>query len=228
MQQWESLSFEQHAELRVSQAPDAGRHFAQIVISEFVSAAHEFPIFFTKHPETGSFYAGVVLGLKPNESLSGENGRLTGYRPADLERQGFYLVDEGIVIDPSHPVFAGPVGDLLFDGEGAPSAALRRIQHALGTLRAGLPETDAAIKRLMDRRLLEPVDIHLNFDDGSYIQLDGLYTVSLDRLQALPDDAVLDLFRQGDLQLAYAQSSSIAHVRRLARRYNDRLAGALG
>lgn len=225
VEHWESLGFEQHAELRVSQAPDAARHFAQIVADEFVAAAHEFPIFFTKHPETGSFYAGVVLGLKPNENLSGENGRLTGYRPADLERQGFYLVDEGIVIDRRHPVFASTEGDLLFDGDGEPSAALRRIQHALGKLSAGLPATDAAIQRLLDHRLLEPVDIRLNFDDGSHIQLDGLYTVSLDRLHALPDDAVLALFRHGDLQLAYAQASSISHIRRLARRYNDRLAG---
>ena len=96
---WESLSVERHAGLRVSQSPDSARHFAQIVAAEFVAAAQEFPIFFTKHPETGSFYAGVVLGLKPNESLSGENGRLTGYRPADLERQGFYLLDDGIVLD---------------------------------------------------------------------------------------------------------------------------------
>ncbi len=222
---WESLSVEQHGELRVSQAPDARRHFAQIVGAEFVAAAQEFPIFFTKHPETGSFYAGVVLGLKPNENLSGEHGRLTGYRPADLERQGFYLLEDGIVLDRGHAVFAGPDGDRLFDADGTPSATLRRIQHALGTLQAGLPATDAAIRRLLDHKLLEPIDIHLNFDDGSYIQLDGLYTVSLDRLHALPDAAVLDLFRQGDLQLAYAQSGSIGHVRRLARRYNDRLAG---
>lgn len=225
MEQWESLSVEQHAGLRLSQAPDAARHFAQIVADEFLPAAQEFPIFFTKHPQTGSFYAGALLGLKPNQSLSGENGRLTGYRPADLERQGFYLVDGGIVIDRNHPVFATTEGDRLFESDGEPSAALRRIQRALGTLHVGLPATDAAIQRFLEHKLLEPIDINLNFDDGSAIQLDGLYTVSLDRLHALPDAAVVDLFRRGDLQIAYAQASSISQVRRLARRYNDALAG---
>ncbi|NLS29250.1 hypothetical protein S2M10_42710 [Sphingomonas sp. S2M10] len=224
MEQWESLSFEQHAGLRVSQAPDARRHFVQIVADEFVAAAQEFAIFFTKHPQTGGFYAGAVLGLKPHQSLSGEKGRLTGYRPADLERQGFYLVEDGIVIDRNHAVFSAVEGERLFEADGEPSAALRRIQRALGTLQVGLPATDAAIARLLDHRLLEPIDINLNFDDGSSIQLDGLYTVSMDRLHALPDAAALDLFRRGDLQLAYAQSSSISHVRRLARRYNDGLA----
>ncbi|MHA6718844.1 SapC family protein [Sphingomonas sp. RS6] len=229
MDNWETLNVESHGALRLSQAPDATRHFAQIVADEFVSAAHDHPIFFTKHLETGAFYAGVVLGLQPNESLSYADGRLTGYRPADLERQGFYVVEDRIVIDRDHPVFAADKavdrGDRLFEDDGEPSAALRRVQRALATLQRGLPATDAAIRRLLERRLLEPIDIDLNFDDGSHIQLDGLYTISLDRLHALDDAAVIDLFRHGDLQLAYAQASSITHVRRLARRYNDRLAG---
>lgn len=228
MENWERLNVAQHASLRVSRAPDATRHFAQIVADEFTAAAHALPIFFTKHPETGAFYAGVVLGLKPNENLSDLDGRQGGYRPADLERQGFYVVEDEIVIDRNHPALAAGEGDRLFDDAGEPSAALRRVQQALGMLQKGLPVTDAAIRRLMALKLLEPIDINLNFDDGSHIQLDGLYTVSLDRLHALPDAAVLDLFRQGDLQLAYAQTSSITHVRRMARQYNDRLAGLAG
>lgn len=226
MEHWESLNFDQHASLRVSQSPDATRHFAQIVAEEFIAAAQDYPIFFTKHLETGAFYAGVVLGLKPGESLGCVAGRLSGYRPADLERQGFYLVEDRIVLDRDHPVFDGSDGERLFDEGGGPGAALRRVQRALGTLQTGLPATDSAIQRLLHHKLLEPIDIDLRFDDGSRIRLDGLYTVSLDRLHALPDAAVLDLFRQGDLQLAYAQASSIGHVRRLARRYNDQLTSA--
>ncbi|MCD2324390.1 SapC family protein [Sphingomonas sp. IC-56] len=220
------MNVEQHAGLRVSQAPDASRHFAQIVADEFIAASHDFPIFFTKHAETGGFYAGVVLGLNPGENLSCVDGRLPGYRPADLERQGFYLVEDRIVINRDHPVFAGSDGERLFDDAGEPGAALRRVQQALGRLQTGLPATDAVIQRLLHHKLLEPIDVNLRFDDGSHIDLDGLYTVSLDRLHALPDAAVLDLFRQGDLQLAYAQASSIIHVRRLARRYNDQLTSA--
>lgn len=227
MENWETLNFEQHGALRISGAPDASRHFTQIVADEFVAAAHEFPIFFTKHAGTGVFYAGAVLGLRPGENLSRVDGRVPGYRPADLERQGFYLVENRIVIDRDHPAFAGSDGERLFDDNGEPSATLRRVQHALGRLHTGLPATDAAIKRLLGHKLLEPIDVDLRFDDGSHIQLDGLYTVSMDRLHALPDAAVLELFRQGDLQLAYAQASSISHVRRLARRYNEQLTSQL-
>lgn len=219
----ETLSPQRHDSLRVSKTPDATRHFAQIVADEFVPAMHDFPILFTKHPETGAFYAGVVMGLQPGENLSCVAGRLPGYRPADLERQGFFLVDETIAVDADHPAFADTGGEALFDADGEPSPALRRVQNALAVLQSGLAYTDAAIARLLEHRLIEPIDVNLSFDDGRHLRLDGLYTISLDCLHALPDSAVLDLFRNGDLQLAYAQTGSVRHLRRLAQRYNDRL-----
>lgn len=226
MARWETLNLEQHATLRVSQASDKTRHFAQIVADEFPLAAHDHAILFTKHPETGAFYAGVVMGLDPGENLSWENGRLRGYRPADLERQGFFLAEDQIVIDRDQPALGDPAGEALFDPQGAPSQVLTRVQRALGTLQSGIAATDAAIARLLEHRLLEPIDIDLRFDDGRRLRLDGLYTISLDRLLELPDAAVLALFRAGDLQLAYAQAGSLVHIKALARRYNDRLVDA--
>jgi hypothetical protein len=66
----------------------------------------------------------------------------------------------------------------------------------------------------------------MQFDDGRHLRLDGLYTISLDALHALPDAAALALFRSGDLQLAYAQTGSVRHLRTLGRIHNDRLATA--
>lgn len=221
----EVLNREGHAGLRLTQAPDSQRHFAQIVASEFVAAAQDHPILFTKHPETGAFYAGVVMGVEPGRNLRFAEGRMQAYRPADLERQGFFVADAQIVVDPAHPAFADPAGEPLFAADGEPAPALRRVQRALAVLQAGLPETDAAIARFLEHGLLEPIDISLSFDDGRRIELEGLYTISLDRLHALADGPALALFRQGDLQLAYAQSGSLGHIRALARRRNDRLVG---
>ena len=66
---WEMLNHAQHASLRVSRASDGGRQFAQIVADEFLKAAPHYPILFTKHPETGAFYAGVVMGLEQGDNL---------------------------------------------------------------------------------------------------------------------------------------------------------------
>lgn len=223
---WELLDQSRHADLRVTRASDSTRHFAQVVADEFLQAAPHYPILFTKHPETGAFYAGVVMGVEPGRNLLTIDGRLPDYRPADLERQGFFVGEEGIVVDREHPAFAQAAGQPLFESDGTPSVALKRVQHALHRLQVGIPATDAVIQRFLAHRLLEPIDVTLNFDDGKPLRLEGLYTVSLDALHALPDSSALELFRSGDLQLAYAQAGSVRHLRTLARIRNSRLAEA--
>jgi len=222
----EFLDPQAHGALRVTTRNAARRNFVQIVAAEFLAAMHDYPILFTKHPETGAFYAGVIMGLEPGENLLAEDGALPGYRPADLVRQGFFVVDDKIAIDPDDRIF-DRAGEPLFDADGEPNGTLGRIRHAVQTLHHGLPETEAIIGRFLAHRLIEPIDITLDFDDGGRLRLDGLYSVSLDALHALPDDAALDLFRRGDLQIAYAQSASVQHIRRLARIRNDRLCAAL-
>lgn len=221
---WEVLNSEQHATLRVSRSADVERHFAQIVADEFLRAAPYYPILFTKHPETGAFYAGAIMGIEPGHSLFAVKGALPDYRPADLERQGFFITDGQLVVDRDHAVFAGSEGASLFEIDGGAGTALKRVQHALHTLQVGLPETDGFIQRLLAHGLLEPIDVTMDFDDGEHVRLDGLYTISLDALHALPDVAALELFRRGDLQLAYAQTGSVRHLRTLARLRNDRSA----
>ncbi|MFL9842389.1 SapC family protein [Sphingomonas sp. ST-64] len=213
-----------HAGLRLRLTPRFSTHFAQIVASEFLQAMQDHPILFTKHPETGAFYAGALLALEPGDALS-DNAGVEPYRPADLVRQGFFLAEGNLAIDPDAPVFT-PDGTPLFEANGEPSDALRGVQRATHILHHGLPETDAIIARFLALRLIEPIDIALNFDDGSRLRLDGLYSISLDALHALSDRDALDLFRRGDLQLAYAQTASIQHIRRMAKQRNDRLSAA--
>lgn len=222
----EFLDPETHANLRLATRNAANRNFVQIVAAEFLSAMHDYPILFTKNPESGAFYAGAVMGLEPGQNLLSDDGALSTYRPADLVRQGFFLSDEKIAIDPDELVFAAD-GEPLFDAAGQPSEALKRVQRAMQTLHHGLPETSAIIDRFLAHHLIEPIDITLDFDDGGRLRLEGLYSVSLDSLHALPDDVALDLFRRGDLQIAYAQAASIQHIRRLARIRNDRLFASL-
>lgn len=223
MPTWQVLNAGDHADLRVTRAADSARHFAQIVADEFPKAAPYYAILFTKNPDTGAFYAGVVMGLEPGTNLIARDGALPDYRPADLERQGFFVSEGQVVIDRDSPVFSGSGGQPLFTEAGEAAPALRRVQQALHTLEQGIAATDEVIQRFLAHRLIEPIDVTLEFDDGRPLRLEGLYTISLDALHALPDAAALDLFRRGDLQLAYAQAGSVRHLRTLARIRNDRL-----
>lgn len=222
----ELLNARDHAGLRQADLPAKGPHFVQIVAAEFAAAAATCPIFLTKNPDTGQFYAGAMFGFEPGENLlAGDSPGRRTFVPLDFERQGFFLAPGGaIAIDPGHPRFGAGHGAALFEADGQPSPALRRIQHVIAQLNTGVPETDALIQALVAQRLVEPIDIDLSFDDGKTVSLGGLYTVSLDALADLEDAAVLDLFRRGYLQLAYAMAGSLKQVSILAHLRNERLA----
>lgn len=222
----EILNQESHRNLRIRQ--DAGiahPNFVMITLAEFPAAASCCPIFFAKDSATGEFYAGAMFGFEANETLFEQGATLAVFRPLDLQRQGFYTADAHIAIDPAHPRFDAQASIALFDDDGAPTEAMRKIQAVLGQLHAGVEQTRGFIAALLRLGMIEPVDISLTFDDGQRIDLDGLYTVSRDMMGDLPDEAVLALFRSGFLQAAMCMTFSLNQVAVLAQRRNARLLG---
>ncbi|MET3713347.1 hypothetical protein ABIC65_004077 [Sphingomonas trueperi] len=213
----------EHRDLRVRPATGPLPYFVPVVAAEFAAAAAACPVLLTKDAETGRFYVGAMLGFQPGESLvelrAGE-----GFWPLHVERQGFFIAGDSIAIDPQDVRFAGQDGEPLFGDDGAPAPALRGIQQTLAQLHRGVEETQAFVDALLAHKLLEPIDVTLRFDDGTSLDLTGLYTVSLDTLHALDDGAVLTLFRAGYLQLAYALAGSLRQIAVLAARRNRRLA----
>ncbi|GLI96856.1 SapC family protein [Sphingobium sp. BS19] len=227
MDSLEILNPQIHGELRLQRDFPLSNHFVRIVPSEFAAAAVACPIFFSKHRETGAFYPGAALGLRPGELLVDRPDGKAAFESLESVREGFFATDDNISIDAAHSRFAAEDGHRLFEPDGAPAPALRRIQSALGALVVGTQEAEQFIAALLAHRLIEPLDISLSFDDGEKLSLQGLFTVSLDRLRRLDDASVLALFRAGHLQLAYTMIGSLQQVGILARRRNDRLTGTL-
>lgn len=227
MARLEVLNSDAHRNLRLRRRTEPGPHFIAIVTSEFQSAAACCPILLAKNPENGRFYVGALLGFRPGENLIEDDpGAARAFRPLDLERQGFFTSGENIAVDLDHPQISEKDGEPLFDEAGEPSDALRRIQRALGLLVTGNEETERFIEEAVRLRIVEPIDISLRFDDGEKLQLDGLYTMSLDAIAELDDPAALSLFRSGYLQLAYTIAGSLRQIPVLANRRNERLAQA--
>ena len=227
MTKFEVLNYEDHRRLRLRLQHENGPHFVQIIISEFAAAAASWPILLTKDSETGAFFPGIVCGLKAGECMLTDVSDQGGYQPLNALRDGFYISGERIIIDRANHRVSESEGEPLFDSSKQPTANLQQIQHVLGLLHAGADPTNKFVGALAALKLIEPIDISLRFDDGEKLNLQGLYTVSLDALRELDDAAVVRLFRSGDLQLAFAMIGSLKQIEILAYRRNRTLVAPL-
>jgi hypothetical protein len=224
----ELLNPDKHRHLRLRPPGGDMPYFVQIVIGEFAAAAATCPILFTKEAETGNFFAGALFAFKPGESFIQEEAGHTGFTPLSLQRDGFFISGEHIAIDLDNPRFSEVQGEPLFDAMNQPSLELRRIQRILGQLHSGIDATDRFIRALTELRLVEPIDISLNFDTGGEkLTLQGLYTVSLDSLRTLGEADAMRLLRAGYLQLACTMSTSLEQIPVLARLRDQAIRKAL-
>jgi hypothetical protein len=220
----EPLNPQEHGRLRLRARSEQEPHFVQIVPAEFAAAAACFPVLLSKDPSSGAFYPGVMLGFKPGEAPLKSIAERGGFEPLHLQRDGFFISGEQILIDRDNPRFSESEGEPLFDDSLQPAMCLRRVQRVLGQLHEGTMQSGALIRSLVELKAVEPIDITLSFDNGERLRLQGLYTVSRDVLRELSDADVLRLFRSGHLQLAYTIAGSLNQLALLANVRNHKLA----
>lgn len=226
MRQLVVLNSETHRTLRVQTDAAArfgdDRRFVAVIVSEFSHAVVHYPILLSKDADTGAFYCGVMLGFDEGENLFLDEGRSV-YRPLNLQRGPFYTAGTELAIDLDHPRVGGAGGQPLFSESGAPTPYLASVIELMRELRPGLERTKMFVDTLATLKLIAPLGIDVAFDDGTKREVAGLYTIDQEALRALPDAAVLDLFRRGYLQLIYLMIASLKQVSVLAQRKNRRL-----
>lgn len=222
------LDKEAHRSLKVdgraSAAYGDNQHFVQVNVTEFPQLVVHYPLFFSKNPDTGEFYAAVMLGFKEGENLFlKEWEQREFYRPLVLQRGPFYIQGPTLAIDLDHPRVGAEGGKPLFTEYGQPTRYLQSIIWAFQDLKPGLETTKHFIARLVELSLIEPVDIEMEFEDGSSHKCTGLYTVNQESLSRLPDPVVVELFRRGYLRLVDYMIASLKQFPLLAARRNGRL-----
>ena len=225
------LNKETHRALRVdgraSAAYGDNRRFVQVIVKEFPQLLVHYPILFSKDPRTGRFYCGVMLGINEGENLFLDEWEAREfYRPLSLQRGPFYAQGPDIAIDLDDPRVGAEGGKPLFTEQGQPTRYLQSIIWAFQDLEPGVQMTKLFIARLLELKLIEPVDVEVEFDDGTMRRCVGLYTVDQEVLSRLPDAVVVELFRRGYLRLIDYMIASLKQVPVLARKKNSRLLGA--
>lgn len=232
------LNSQTHRTLRVQAAAAArygdNQRFVPVIVAEFPHLVVHYPILLSKDAVTGAFYCGAMLGFDEGENLflKDVEGH-DGYRPLNLQRMPFYACGGDLAIDLDHPrVTAGEVPAAhrqpVFTEQGEPSRYLRSILAAFGELTPGMERTRQFIDALVEHRLIEPVEFDLEFDDGTGLQVTGLYTIAQEALRELSDATAVELFRRGYLKLIYLMIASLKQVAVLAQRRNDRLLARAG
>lgn len=220
------LDSQEHRTLRVQTEPSArfgdNQRFVPVVISEFSLLVVHYPILLSKDAETGGFYCGAMLGFDEGENLFLDEGRNI-YRPLNLQRGPFCTAGSDVAIDLDHPRVGAPAGELLFSASGKPTPYLESIVDLIRNLRPGLERTKVFVETLLQLKLVAPLSIDVQFDDGTSRDIYGLYTIDQEALRGLPDAPALELFRRGYLQLIYLMLASLKQVPVLAQKKNSRL-----
>jgi hypothetical protein len=114
-------------------------------------------------------------------------------------------------------------GEALFDAQGEPTAFLKNVQKQLEELEQEIERTRLLGELLMDLDLLQEMRFDATLPNGEQLVVDGFLTVNEQRLAALTDAQVLDLYRKGVLGLIHAHQVSLGNMRRLVEWYAESL-----
>jgi hypothetical protein len=221
------LNSQTHRALRVQPGASAllgdNQRFVPVVIGEFPFLAVHYPILLSKDADTGAFYCGAMLGFDAGENLFLDDGKgHDAYRPLNLQRGPFYTAGSDLAIDLDSPRIDESGGQALFAENGEATPYLESIKALMRELRPGLEQTKIFIETLMNLKLVAPLTVKVAFDDGSRREVVGLYSIDQEVLRALPDAAVIELFRRGSLHLTYLLIASLKQVPVLAQKKNRR------
>ena len=192
---------------------------------EFRAAAREYPIVFAGNSEM--VMPVVLLGLAEQENrfVDAEGKWQSSYVPAFARRYPYVFssVDQGnkliLCIDEEYQgLNTSDEGERLFTDDGEQTEYLNKVLEFQKSFQLAHNRTRVFCKRIMDLELLEPMRAQLKYRDGEEKSLAGFMAVRRDRLGELHGEQLLELNREGELELIYLHLQSMQNVLNLAER----------
>jgi len=221
-----------HRKLRVIpervEAQGKGFSMIPVMLNEFLKLAVQFPIALTKNKETGKFVCIAMFGFQQGENLFfGDEDTL--YTPLNIGRQPFFLGDSDgqhvICFDSDSDCLDATDGEPLFDSEGGAAPYLQRIQSQLAELLDGESKIQDFVEKLVSLELLQSMRLEIDFVNGESQQINGVYTIDEDKLDALSAEGIAELHSLGYLGYIYAMITSMGQIYALVQKKNKRLNG---
>jgi hypothetical protein len=215
-----------HNELKVTPSDYSHlteQHIVPVALHEMIHAATEYPIVFIKNTDTGEFQSVAMLGLKPGQNLSVKDGKWLGlYVPAVVRDYPL-----GLVLNPEvkDKVWIGireqsnavskTEGQALFE-ENKETPFLEARKQALISHYEQDQMTRGILGSLAEQGLLIGQTLTVDIA-GEKRNINGLYVIDEQKLNALSDDAFLDLKKRGLLGPIFSHLGSLNQINRLAR-----------
>jgi hypothetical protein len=202
----------------------AGEAVVPIVNVELQAIALSMPMGFIE--QSGRYTLVAVLSFIPGRNLfvGPDNQWLGKYIPAAFRGYPFRLLRKegsddfvlGIDDESRLIVDANETGEAFYDNEGKPSASVQAMSNFLSGVERSRTATDLAIAALAKAGVICPWEIRIKMDDGEK-PISGLHRIDEAGLNALGDEAFLQLRKASALPIAYAQLISMGQTAALER-----------
>ena len=229
-----TLSQTEHKHLKIQpskvEALGAQQTMVPVVINEFKKLCVQYPIVLTKNGDTGQFICVALLGFEKGENLLWQDEQWQGiYTPINISRQPFFIGQESadaqplLCIDTNSPCLSENTGEPLFNEQGEATAFLNNIKTLLSQLIAGQTHTQNFIDALIKHSLISPLTLDITLVNKQNQKVNGLYSIDEAKLDALSNEALVELKQSGHLHAIYTMMDTLGHIYGLIQRKNERL-----
>ncbi|MFN3238193.1 MAG: SapC family protein [Pseudomonadales bacterium] len=224
------LSFDRHGKLRLSEISDftqfSTQHIVPVVFQEFYELATEFPLVFVRNSESGDFAPVAMMGLTQGRNLycQTSNWALSfiptsfTFAPLSLRRSTSGADQAVACIDEESPLLSESVGEPIFNAAGNYTDYLQQRIDRLALVTRQTLQTNSLCQLFAEKKLLKtrPLSLQSSANTTRY-EVEGVYTIDEEALEALDDTEFFALRQRGLLPLIYSHLTSLQQFGRLLR-----------
>lgn len=224
-----ALQSDKHAKLKITESSDYARYKDQnlipIITQDFFTLCAEFPVVFVKDGSGEQFVPVAIMGLREGQNLYCQTEEWKAQVvPVRFNNAPFSIVrvdQEGdqlaVLIDEESPMLSETEGTSLFKEDGSRSEYLEQKIESLVNVAQQTVQTESICKMFKEKDLLATQQLQLQHrEDAQRYNIDGVYTIDEQKLNALSDEEFLELRKQGIIPLIYAHLSSLQQMRRIS------------